>query len=54
MKPVSLVCKVASANGRPAVKLSDNYEKASGDREEIERYRRVFGSRGMANVPTLV
>jgi nicotinate phosphoribosyltransferase len=33
LKPISLVCKVASANGRPAVKLSDNYEKATGPAE---------------------
>ncbi|MGB6689582.1 MAG: nicotinate phosphoribosyltransferase [Terracidiphilus sp.] len=49
--PVSLVCKLADAEGRPAVKLSDNYSKAMGPPEEVERYRRVFGSAGMANVP---
>ena len=43
LKAISLVCKVTSANGRPAVKLSDNPEKATGDRREIERYLRVFG-----------
>lgn len=41
---MSLVCKVTRVNGRPAVKLSDNPEKASGDTEEVARYRRVFGS----------
>jgi nicotinate phosphoribosyltransferase len=40
---ISLVCKVSSANGRPAVKLSDNPTKATGTPEEIARYRRVFG-----------
>jgi len=55
MKPISLVCKVHSANGQPAVKLSDNFEKArSPDPLELERYRRIFGSAGMANAPTLV
>ena len=54
MKPISLVCKVKSANGRPAVKLSDNYEKATGPAEEVERYRRVFGSEGVADVPVTV
>ena len=44
LDPISLVCKVTSANGRPAVKLSDNPAKATGDPQEIERYRRVFGS----------
>src|SRR3546814_15021511 len=37
MRPISLVCKVKSANGRPAIKLSDNYAKATGPAEEIER-----------------
>lgn len=54
MKPISIVCKVHSAEGRPAVKLSDNYAKATGPAEEIERYRRVFGTEGVANAPTVV
>jgi len=40
------VCKVASANGRPAVKLSDNPVKATGDAREIARYLQVFGEAG--------
>jgi nicotinate phosphoribosyltransferase len=51
--PVSLICKVSSAEGRPAVKLSDNYAKALGLPSEIERYRRVFGTVGVANVPVV-
>jgi nicotinate phosphoribosyltransferase len=47
LKAISLVCKVTSANGRPAVKLSDNPEKATGSPAEIERYLRVFGTEGM-------
>ncbi|MBP0615418.1 nicotinate phosphoribosyltransferase [Jiella mangrovi] len=43
LDPISLVCKVASAEGRPAVKLSDNPAKASGDPAAVERYKRVFG-----------
>jgi nicotinate phosphoribosyltransferase len=39
--------------GRPAVKLSDNYSKALGPAEEIERYRRVFGTAGIANAPVI-
>ena len=54
MRPLSLVCKVKSANGRPAVKLSDNYRKATGPAEEVERYRAVFGSEGLAEIPVLV
>jgi len=51
--PVSLVCKLSEVDGRPAVKLSDNYAKAMGPVEEIERYRRIFGTAGVANVPVL-
>ncbi len=43
LDPISLVCKVTAVNGRPAVKLSDNTEKSTGDPEEIARYLRVFG-----------
>lgn len=43
LEPISLVCKVTSANGHPAVKLSDNPAKATGDPAEIQRYLRVFG-----------
>lgn len=39
----SLVCKAVRANGSPTVKLSDNPNKAMGPRDEIERYKRVFG-----------
>jgi nicotinate phosphoribosyltransferase len=49
--PISLICKVSTAEGRPAVKLSDNYAKALGPASEIERYRRVFGTAGIANTP---
>ena len=44
LDPISLVCKVTSANGRPAAKLSDNPAKATGSPEQIARYLRVFGS----------
>jgi nicotinate phosphoribosyltransferase len=46
LDPISLVCKVSEANGRPAVKLSDNPEKATGTPEEIARYLRIFGDKG--------
>jgi nicotinate phosphoribosyltransferase len=39
-------------NGRPAVKLSDNPAKATGEPEEIARYLRVFG--GADRVTTAV
>jgi len=49
--PISLICKISSVEGKPAVKLSDNYAKALGPQPEIERYRRVFGTAGLANLP---
>jgi nicotinate phosphoribosyltransferase len=52
--PVSLVCKLSEVDGRPAVKLSDNYSKALGPPAEVERYRRIFGTAGVANVPVHV
>jgi len=52
--PVSLVCKLSEIDGRPTVKLSDNYQKAMGPAAEIERYRRVFGTAGVAHVPVSV
>jgi nicotinate phosphoribosyltransferase len=52
--PMSLVCKLTEVDGRPAVKLSDNYLKAMGPAQEIERYRRVFGIRGVAEAPMVV
>ncbi len=51
--PISLICKVSDAEGRPAVKLSDNYAKSLGPAPEIERYRRVFGTAGVSNVPQI-
>jgi nicotinate phosphoribosyltransferase len=52
--PVSLVCKLTDVEGRPTVKLSDNYSKAVGPADEIERYRRVFGTAGVANAPVTI
>jgi nicotinate phosphoribosyltransferase len=52
--PVSLVCKLSEVDGRPAVKLSDNYSKAMGPPAEIERYRRIFGTAGVADAPVQI
>jgi nicotinate phosphoribosyltransferase len=54
LQAISLVCKVVSANSRPAVKLSDNANKATGPVEEIARYRRVFGHQDLMAQPLLV
>lgn len=43
LAPFSLVCKATSANGKPTVKLSDNPRKAMGPKDQIDRYKRVFG-----------
>jgi nicotinate phosphoribosyltransferase len=48
LEPISLVIKPISANGSPAVKLSDNPAKATGDPQEIARYLRIFGRAGMS------
>ena len=52
--PISMVCKLTSADGHPAVKLSDNYAKATGNPRDIEHYRQVFGTAGVSNIPVLV
>jgi len=52
--PLSLVCKLNDAEGRPAVKLSDNFQKALGPAAEIERYRRFFGLSGIADTPVII
>lgn len=54
LDPISVVCKVVSANGRPAVKLSDNPAKAMGPAAEVERYKRVFELEERAERPVLV
>jgi nicotinate phosphoribosyltransferase len=53
-EPISLVCKLTSADGIPTVKLSDNPSKATGPADAIDRYRRVFGSPVLEEVPVLV
>lgn len=54
MGAISAVSKVKDADGHPAVKLSDNYEKATGDAAEVAKYFAIFGTAGMANAPVLV
>ncbi len=54
LDPISIVCKVIEADGHPAVKLSDNYTKATGAEEEVDYYRRIFGHEGMKDAPVFV
>jgi nicotinate phosphoribosyltransferase len=53
-EPISLVCKLTSADGIPTVKLSDNPSKATGPSDQIARYRHVFGSPVLEEIPVLV
>ncbi len=43
MRPFSMACKVVSVDGRPCVKLSNDISKATGPKDEIARYLRIFG-----------
>ncbi|MBN8727187.1 MAG: nicotinate phosphoribosyltransferase [Xanthomonadales bacterium] len=54
LDPISLVCKVVEANGRPVVKLSDNPAKATGEPTEVARYLRLFGDAGRRAQPVVV
>ena len=54
LDPFSIVCKVVAVNGRPAVKLSDNLNKAVGTPAAIERYKRVFGHTAIQAAPVVV
>jgi nicotinate phosphoribosyltransferase len=54
LDPISVICKVTEANGRPAVKLSDNDAKPTGPPEQIERYREIFGQAGVSHRAVLV
>ena len=52
--PISLVCKLMTVEGKPAVKLSDNARKATGPGSEVERYRRVFGTGAVVGAAVVV
>jgi len=54
LEAISLVCKVTHANGRPAVKLSDNLQKATGEPAEIERYVKFFGNHDRIDNPVRI
>jgi len=50
----SLVCKVLEADGKPAVKLSNNPKKATGIQSEIAKYLKIFGNDGKTEMETRV
>lgn len=48
-RPHSIVCKPIRANGHPVVKLSNNPQKATGPRDEVEKYLKIFGHEGQVS-----
>jgi nicotinate phosphoribosyltransferase len=54
LDPLSLVCKVTSANDKKAVKISDNPNKATGPKQQIEYYKRIFNTEKQAKQPVIV
>lgn len=42
-KPLNIVIKVNTVKGRPAVKISDDLTKNTGDPEEVRLVKRRFG-----------
>lgn len=53
-RPFSMACKVVMANGIGAVKLSDNPNKATGPKDRVELFKKIFGVEGAEKQETIV
>ena len=42
-RPLNIVIKLSSANGQPAVKLSDEMGKNTGDAATVSRAKKILG-----------
>ena len=54
LDPFSLVCKAISADENQTVKLSDNPNKIMGPRDEVSRYKRIFGEGNQKKIDLVV
>lgn len=40
---MNIVIKISSCQGKPAVKISDDFQKNTGDREAVRQVKAVLG-----------
>jgi len=54
LDPFSLVCKAISADENQTVKLSDNPNKIMGPKDEVARYKSIFGEGNQKKIDLVV